>query len=137
MNSCCHPLAAGAAGSLDIPLLLLTGLTISREQRDFAVERIRKAGLQDRVDIRLQDYRDEKGTYDGIASIEMFEAVGEKYWPVYFERLKTCLKPGKKAVLQIILVKDERFEAYRKSVDFIQKLIAQIKNYEFNNNTDN
>ena len=65
--------------------LRVTGLTISREQHDYAVERIAKAGLSDRVQIKLQDYRDEKGTYDGIASIEMFEAVGEKYWPVYFD----------------------------------------------------
>ncbi len=103
--------------------LNVTGLTISREQRDFAVERIARAGLSDRVQIKLQDYRDEKGTYDGIASIEMFEAVGEKYWPVYFDQVKSCLKPGRNATLQIITVKDERWEAYRKGVDFIQKFI--------------
>ena len=100
-----------------------TGLTISRAQHDYAVERIRKAGLGDRVEIRLQDYRDVQGEYDGIASIEMFEAVGEKYWPVYFRTLRERLKPGRSAVLQIITVQDERWESYRKGVDFIQKYI--------------
>ena len=103
--------------------LKVTGLTISREQYDYAVERIRRAGLQDRVTIKMQDYRDEDGSYDGIASIEMFEAVGEKYWPTYFETLRNRLKPGKTATLQIILVQDDRFDNYRKGVDFIQKYI--------------
>ena len=103
--------------------LKVTGLTISRAQYDFAVERIAKAGLSDRVTFKLQDYRDERGQYDGIASIEMFEAVGEKYWPVYFETLRERLKPGRHATLQIITVPDRRFETYRKSVDFIQKYI--------------
>jgi cyclopropane-fatty-acyl-phospholipid synthase len=103
--------------------LKVTGLTISKEQHDFAVERMRRAGLSDQVEIKLQDYRDETGVYDGIASIEMFEAVGEKYWPVYFRTLRERLKPGRNATLQIITVEDKRFEAYRKSVDFIQKHI--------------
>ncbi len=103
--------------------LRVTGLTISREQHDYAVARMDRAGLSDRVEIKLQDYRDEKGTYDGIASIEMFEAVGEKYWPVYFDKLHTCLKPGANATLQIITVADFRWEAYRKGIDFIQKFI--------------
>ena len=103
--------------------LNVTGLTISREQYDYARERINRAGLSDKVDIKLQDYRDEQGTYDGIASIEMFEAVGERYWPVYFDALRERLKPGKNATLQIITVEDARFEIYRKSVDFIQKYI--------------
>jgi cyclopropane-fatty-acyl-phospholipid synthase len=103
--------------------LRVTGLTISREQHDYAVERIAKAGLSDRVEIKLQDYRDEKGLYDGIASIEMFEAVGERYWPVYFETLRERLKPGRNATLQIITVQDRRWEIYRRGVDFIQKYI--------------
>ena len=103
--------------------LIVTGLTISREQLNYARERIEKAGLSDRVTFKMQDYRDETGTYDGIASIEMFEAVGEKYWPVYFETVRKCLKPGAKATLQIITVQDRRFEVYRKGVDFIQKYI--------------
>jgi cyclopropane fatty-acyl-phospholipid synthase-like methyltransferase len=75
------------------------------------------------VEIKLQDYRDERGTYDGIASIEMFEAVGEKYWPVYFDTLRERLKPGKQATLQIITVQDKRWEIYKRGVDFIQKYI--------------
>jgi cyclopropane-fatty-acyl-phospholipid synthase len=103
--------------------LHVTGLTISQEQHDYAVERIRAKRLQDRVEIRMQDYRDERGVYDGIASIEMFEAVGEKYWPTYFQVVRDRLKPGSNATLQIITVQDERFETYRKGVDFIQKHI--------------
>jgi cyclopropane-fatty-acyl-phospholipid synthase len=109
--------AAGERG------LRVTGLTISRAQHDFAVERIARAGLSDRVKIKLQDYRDERGSYDGIASIEMFEAVGEKYWPVYFETLRERLKPGRNATLQIITVQDRRWEVYKRGVDFIQKYI--------------
>ncbi len=101
----------------------VTGLTISEAQADFARARIRDAGLGDRVEIALRDYRDERGQYDGIASIEMFEAVGERYWPVYFETLRDRLKPGRNATLQIITVEDRRFEVYRRGVDFIQKYI--------------
>lgn len=101
----------------------VTGLTISKEQHAYAQERIQKAGLADRVEIRLQDYRDDRGRYDGIASIEMFEAVGEKYWPTYFNAVHNCLKPGANATLQIITVPDHRFESYRRTVDFIQKYI--------------
>jgi cyclopropane-fatty-acyl-phospholipid synthase len=103
--------------------LKVTGLTISREQFNYAVDRIAKAGLSDRVTFKLQDYRDETGTYDGIASIEMFEAVGERYWPVYFRTLRDRLKPGRNATLQIITVQDRRWETYRRNVDFIQKYI--------------
>jgi cyclopropane-fatty-acyl-phospholipid synthase len=109
--------AAGKRG------LRVTGLTISQAQHDYAVERIAKAGLSDKVEIKLQDYRDETGVYDGIASIEMFEAVGEKYWPIYFDNVLNRLRPGAKATLQIITIADARFEVYRKSVDFIQKYI--------------
>lgn len=103
--------------------LRVTGLTISQAQHDYAVERIAKAGLSDRVEIKLLDYRDERGTYDGIASIEMFEAVGERYWPVYFQTLRDRLNPGCNATLQIITVSDERWHLYRRGVDFIQKYI--------------
>jgi len=109
--------AAGQRG------LKVTGLTISREQHDYAVARIARAGLADRVEIKLQDYRDETGRYDGIASIEMFEAVGEKYWPTYFRQVNDCLKPGGQATLQVITVQERRYEIYRKGVDFIQKYI--------------
>jgi cyclopropane-fatty-acyl-phospholipid synthase len=103
--------------------LRVTGLTISQEQHDYAVKRIADAGLSDKVTIKLQDYRDEKGTYDGIASIEMFEAVGEKYWPVYFETVRERLKPGAQATLQIITVEHRRWKVYKRGVDFIQKYI--------------
>ena len=103
--------------------LKVTGLTISKEQLNFAQKRIEKAGLSDQVELKMQDYRDETGRYDGIASIEMFEAVGEKYWPVYFDRVRNCLKPDARAVLQVITIQEKRFEVYRKSIDFIQKYI--------------
>jgi cyclopropane-fatty-acyl-phospholipid synthase len=103
--------------------LKVTGLTISQAQHDFAVQRIASSGLSGRVEIKLQDYRDERGSYDGIASIEMFEAVGERYWPVYFDTLRERLKPGRNATLQIITVADSRWQMYRRSVDFIQKYI--------------
>jgi len=103
--------------------LTVTCLTISQEQYNFAKERIEKAGLSDKVTFKMQDYRDETGAYDGIASIEMFEAVGEKYWPAYFDTVRERLKPGKSATLQIITLAEERFESYRKGVDFIQKYI--------------
>ena len=103
--------------------LRVTGLTISQEQLAFACDRIERAGLSDRVDLRLQDYRDVRGSFDGIASIEMFEAVGQKYWPVYFETIRERLKPGKAATLQIITVQDRRWHIYQRGVDFIQKYI--------------
>lgn len=103
--------------------LRVTGLTISQEQINYARERIEKAGLSDLVDFKLQDYRDETGTYDGIASIEMFEAVGQQYWPAYFDTVRARLKPGRQATLQIITVEDRRWEIYRRGVDFIQKYI--------------
>ncbi len=101
----------------------VTGLTISREQHDFAKKRMFREGLNERVEIVLRDYRDEKGTYDGIASIEMFEAVGERYWPTYFSTVKRCLNPQATATLQIITIEDQLFDTYRKGVDFIQKYI--------------
>ena len=103
--------------------LKVTGLTISKAQLEYAQKRIKSKGLSDKVNLKLQDYRDETGVYDGVASIEMFEAVGEKYWPVYFNKIKQCLKPGKQATLQIITIQDARWDVYRKSVDFIQKYI--------------
>ena len=103
--------------------LKVTGLTISRAQLDFARERIARAGLTDRVDLRLEDYRDTVGEYDAVVSIEMFEAVGERYWPVYFGQLRDRLRPGRHAALQVITLRDDRFEQYRGGVDFIQKYI--------------
>ena len=73
--------------------------------------------------LRVQDYRDERGTYDGVASIEMFEAVGEKYWPAYFATLRRSLAPGGRACVQTITIADARFERYRTQSDFIQQYI--------------
>jgi cyclopropane-fatty-acyl-phospholipid synthase len=101
----------------------VTGLTISHEQYDYARERIANAGLDDKVDIVFRDYRDEDGVYDRIVSVEMFEAVGEAYWPTYFETLKKHLKPGGKAGLQIITIQDRFFEHYRHATDFIQQYV--------------
>jgi cyclopropane-fatty-acyl-phospholipid synthase len=103
--------------------LKVTGLTISREQHDYAKRRVFEAGLAERVDIVMRDYRDERGAYDAVASIEMFEAVGEKYWPVYFDSVRERLKPGGQATLQIITIADRLFDGYRDGVDFIQKYI--------------
>ena len=101
----------------------VTGLTISQAQYDYACDRMRKKGLSDRVNIKLQDYRDVQGDFDRIASIEMFEAVGEKYWPTFFTKVSSILKPGGKAGLQIITIDDKKFKTYRKNADFIQKYI--------------
>ncbi|MDP1628174.1 cyclopropane-fatty-acyl-phospholipid synthase family protein [Parvibaculum sp.] len=101
----------------------VTGVTISKEQLAFARERMEKKGLTDKVDIRYQDYRDIDERFDRIASIEMFEAVGEEYWPAYFDKVRNCLKPGGKAGLQIITIADRSFAAYRKRADFIQRYI--------------
>jgi cyclopropane-fatty-acyl-phospholipid synthase len=101
----------------------VTALTISREQHDFARQRMFEAGLADRVEIVLRDYRDERGAYDGVASIEMIEAVGEKYWPAYFGAVRDRLRPGAAATIQVITVSDSMFPTYRQTVDFIQKYI--------------
>jgi cyclopropane-fatty-acyl-phospholipid synthase len=101
----------------------VTGLTISREQLAFAEERIAKAGLSDLVTLRYQDYRDEQGTYDRVASIEMFEAVGEAYWPAYFAKVEQTLKPGGRAGIQVITIQDRFFAQYRREIDFIRRYI--------------
>jgi cyclopropane-fatty-acyl-phospholipid synthase len=99
----------------------VTALTLSPAQHDFAGTRLRAAGLSDRVQLRLQDYREVEGSFDRIVSIEMLEAVGEAYWPLYFDRLHALLKPGGVAVLQVITIADARFAAYRRRPDFIQR----------------
>ncbi len=101
----------------------VTGLTLSEKQRAYAEERLAKAGLADRAEICLRDYRDEKGLFDRIISIEMFEAVGEAHWPKFFEVVRERLARGGSAVLQIITIADERFETYRRAADFIQRYI--------------
>ena len=101
----------------------ITGLTISKAQLEFAQERIFRQGLNEKVEFRLQDYRDENGQYDKVASIEMFEAVGKQYWPTYFQKIRDCLKPGGVAGLQIITIADRFFDDYLKSPDFIQRYV--------------
>lgn len=98
-------------------------LTISKEQHEFASRRIHQAGLAEKVEVRLQDYRDQEGRFDRIASIEMIEAVGEQFWPAYFSQLYQRLKPGGLAGIQAITVRDELFGLYRQRVDFIQRYI--------------
>ena len=101
----------------------ITGITISPEQYRFSVDRIKRQGLESKVDFRLQDYRDVQGKFDRIASIEMLEAVGLSYWPVYFETLYNRLKPGGLAGVQVITIEDKSFDVYKKKADFIQRYI--------------
>lgn len=101
----------------------VTGITISREQFDYARKRLFQQGLADSTDIRMVDYRDVEGRFDRVASIEMFEAVGEEYWPAYFGKIHEVLEPGGRAGLQIITIEDSQFETYRTRTDFIQKYI--------------
>ncbi|MGE0657974.1 MAG: class I SAM-dependent methyltransferase [Reyranellaceae bacterium] len=99
------------------------GITISREQLDFARQRVAKADLAHAAEIEFRDYRDVEGVYDHIVSIEMIEAVGEKYWPQYFATLSRHLRPGGKALIQAITIADNAFEQYRRGTDFIQRHI--------------
>ena len=101
----------------------ITGITISKEQLEFAQKRMFENGLNDKVDIQYIDYRDVEGQYDRVASIEMFEAVGEEYWPSFFGKVRDVLKTGGQAGLQIITIADELFDDYRQSADFIQRYI--------------
>jgi cyclopropane-fatty-acyl-phospholipid synthase len=96
----------------------VTGLTISPAQHAFATRR-----LGGKADIRLEDYRKVRGTFDAIVSIEMVEAVGERYWPVYFHTLAERLKSGGKAMLQAIVIRDELFAGYRTRSDFIRHYV--------------
>ena len=101
----------------------VTAITISEAQYAFAKERMFKLGLADKADIRLVDYRDVDGKFDRVASIEMFEAVGERFWPTYFDKVRDSLNPGGQAGLQIITIRDELFDHYKRTPDFIQKYI--------------
>jgi len=101
----------------------VTGISLSDAQTVFARERLAQAGLANHASLRLQDYRDVSGTYDGIASIEMFEAVGERYWPAYFRTMHDALRPGGRACIQTITIANDRFERYRTQSDFIQQYV--------------
>lgn len=110
------PMAKTGAGAI-------TGLTLSKEQLVKAQDVVAQNGLQNQVDLRLQDYRDTAGVFDRIVSIEMIEAVGPEYWPVYFSALRDRLAVGGHIILQAITIEDSRFESYMKTPDFIQRYI--------------
>jgi len=101
----------------------VTGVTISQQQLEYARARLERAGLGDRVDFQFRDYRDMEGSYDHIVSIEMIEAVGERYWPDYFAALKRHVVPGGSILVQAIVIADDFFESYRRHPDFIQTYV--------------
>ena len=101
----------------------VTTITLSEEQFIYAKARMEEAGLAAQVDLRLQDYRDLAGEYDAVVSCEMIEAVGREYLPSYFAKIRDCLKPGARAVIQAITIPDDRYATYCKSCDWIQKHI--------------
>ncbi|RZJ28581.1 MAG: class I SAM-dependent methyltransferase [Brevundimonas sp.] len=101
----------------------VTAITISQQQYDFARQRLFNAGLSEKADIQLVDYRDVTGRFDRVASIEMFEAVGQEYWPAYFGKIHDVLVPGGRAGLQIITIEDALFDEYNRRTDFIQKYV--------------
>ncbi|TXH05522.1 MAG: class I SAM-dependent methyltransferase [Nevskiaceae bacterium] len=98
-------------------------ITLSKEQLEEAQRRAQAAGVGDRVSFELRDYRDVQDQYDRVVSIEMYEAVGEEYWPTYFRAIQRALKPGGRAAIQGITIHPEIFDAYRRKMDFIQKYI--------------
>lgn len=102
---------------------IVTGVTLSAQQLAYALVSMATEGVAGQVDLRLQDYRDVEGSFDRIVSVEMLEAVGEQYWPVYFSTLRQHLKAGGTAILQAITIADQRFDSYRKGADFIQRYI--------------
>jgi len=102
----------------------VTGITLSREQLVQAQQRLRDAGLGERTTLRLHDYRDiDDGPYDAVVSIEMFEAVGREYWPTFFATLRRTLRPGGRACIQSIVMRDDLFARYLRGTDFIQQYI--------------
>jgi len=101
----------------------VTTTTISKEQHKLATERVRAAGLEDRVEILLRDYRDLEGTYDRLVSIEMIEAVGHEYYEEYFNKCAALLKPDGMGTIQAITIRDNEYERARKEVDFIKRYI--------------
>ncbi|WLD59521.1 cyclopropane-fatty-acyl-phospholipid synthase family protein [Salinispirillum sp. LH 10-3-1] len=101
----------------------VTTTTISQQQYDYAARRVAEEGLEDRITLLLQDYRLLTGEYDKLVSLEMIEAVGHEYLSTYFKKCDTLLKPNGAMLLQAITIADQRYDYYRKSVDFIQKYI--------------
>ncbi|HEX8839160.1 MAG TPA: cyclopropane-fatty-acyl-phospholipid synthase family protein [Sphingomicrobium sp.] len=102
---------------------LVVGLTLSTEQKGWAEQKIAQAGLSDRIEIRLQDYRDTDDRFDAVASVEMVEAVGQRWWPTYLDSIARNLKPGGRAALQFISIDHRIFDHYAQSADFIQTYI--------------
>ncbi|MDB4852339.1 cyclopropane-fatty-acyl-phospholipid synthase family protein [Alphaproteobacteria bacterium] len=101
----------------------VTGITISQAQLAYAEASLAEAGLQNKVELKLMDYRDLQGRFDKIVSIEMFEAVGQAYWPIYFDTISRMLKSGGRAVIQSITIDHDAFQSYRDQPDFIQRYI--------------
>ena len=101
----------------------VTGLTLSREQAALARERVAAAGLSERIDIRVQDYRLIDERFDKVVSIEMIEAIGDDQWPTYFGAIERALEPGGRAVVQSILIPDQRFARYRRTPDWIERYV--------------
>ena len=101
----------------------VTTTTISREQFDYTVAAVAKKGLQDRITVLFDDYRDLQGRFDKLVSIEMIEAVGHQYYDTYFATISRLLKPHGKAVIQAITMTEQRYEQARDSVDFIKRYI--------------
>jgi cyclopropane-fatty-acyl-phospholipid synthase len=110
-------LAAAEAGAS------VTALTLSQEQQAVVAERAAAAGVAERVDVSLTDYRDVEGRFDAVASIEMVEAVGQEYWPAYLDAIARVLRPGGRAAIQYITIADDVFPAYAAGVDFIQRYV--------------
>ncbi|HEY0919968.1 class I SAM-dependent methyltransferase [Devosia sp.] len=102
---------------------VLRGITLSKEQLSFGRERLARQGLDKRASLHFEDYRDTRGEFDHVASIEMIEAVGEAHWPAYFQAVHDRLKPGGTAAIQAITIDEADFEAYRSTPDFIQRYI--------------
>ena len=113
-------LAIQAAAERDVDV---TTLTLSTEQKVYAEKRIADAGLTDRISVRLEDYRRHRGSYDAVVSVEMIEAVGEKYWPQYFRCIDGLLAPGGRAALQAITLEHERQIATRNTYTWIHKYV--------------
>ena len=101
----------------------VTTVTLSVEQKKLCKERFKKEGVEDKIDILLKDYRDLKGEFDAIIAVEMFEAVGREYFHIFFKKCQELLKPSGVLVLQVITIPDQRYKAYSKGSDFIQKYI--------------
>ncbi len=101
----------------------VVGITLSNAQLQFAQTRMKNANLDSLVDLRLIDYRDVQGQWDYVVSIEMFEAVGERFWPTYFETVHNRLKPNGRAVIQAITIEESAFDRYRSTSDFIREYI--------------